>query len=182
MSVTLTYAELAVRIGRSEPAAKSLAKRKRWRRSVGNDGLSRITLDQAELDELADPDRHGIGRPPANSTRAHQAEPSSNPVQSMIADLQAKLAVAEALAMERKEALDFERERANSLGTELVAIRELAAAVDPLKATIEALERALNVEQDRLTEVRMDRDRWHETATRITDPISQRPWWKRLAG
>ncbi len=70
MTLHLTYAELAERIGRSEPAAKSLAKRKRWRRSIGNDGLTRITIDEPELDELADPERRGVGRPPANSNRA----------------------------------------------------------------------------------------------------------------
>src|SRR3954447_22402754 len=47
-TVSLTYPELATRLGRSEDAVKSLVKRKRWRRSIGNDGLARVTLDDAE--------------------------------------------------------------------------------------------------------------------------------------
>src|SRR3712207_871959 len=78
-SVTMTYAELAARLGRTESATKSLAKRKRWRRSVGNDGLARITVDEDELAGMADPDRRGIGRPPANSVRSSVTEPGSNP-------------------------------------------------------------------------------------------------------
>src|ERR687886_625117 len=103
-SLTLTYAELAVRLGRSEAGAKSLAKRKRWRRSVGNDGLARVTIDESELVEMTDPDRRGVGRPPANSTRAKAAEPGSNSVRSAIEpgpnpvhELRARLAVAEAI-------------------------------------------------------------------------------------
>jgi hypothetical protein len=132
MALHITYAELAERIGRSEPAAKSLAKRKRWRRSIGNDGLTRITIDQPELDELADPDRRGVGRPSANSIRASQrSELGPIPVQTAIADLQAKLAVAEALASERKDGLYAERAKAEHLVCEVADLaRQLARVVE----------------------------------------------------
>ena len=171
-AVSLTYPELAARLGRSEDAVKSLVKRKRWRRSIGNDGLARVTLDDAELTDMANPDRRGVGRPPANSTWAKAIEPRSNPVH----DLQAKLAVAEALAAERKEMLDQQRQQLEALGRDLTSARELAAAIDPLRSTVEALRAALDAEKHRLSEIRDDRDRWRAAAT------ARRPWWRRLAG
>jgi hypothetical protein len=166
-TVSLTYPELATRLGRSEDAVKSLVKRKRWRRSIGNDGLARITLDEAELTDMANPDRRGVGRPPANSTWVKATEPRSNPVH----DLQAKLAVAEALATERKEALDREREQVEALRRDLSVAREIAATVDPLRSAVEALRGALDAEKHRLAEVRQERDRLYEAA------IARRLWW-----
>jgi hypothetical protein len=173
MTLHLTYAELAERIGRSEPAAKSLAKRKRWRRSIGNDGLTRITIDEPELDELADPERRGVGRPPANSNRATPpSEPSPIAIQTTIADLQAKLAVAEALAGERKDALDVERAKAEHLVGEVADLaRQLA----------------------RITEEANNRERDLQSRTASVDTAlavartelavwKAQPWWKRLAG
>ena len=169
MALLLTYAELADRIGRSEPAAKSLAKRKRWRRSVGNDGLTRITIDEPELVELADPDRRGVGRPPANSSRAAQSgpppEPGSNPVQTIIADLQARLAVAEALAEERKGAVAVEQDKAERLVGEVADLaRQLARVVGEAGDREKAL-------RDETAQVRAQLDAWRA-----------RPWWSRLVG
>ena len=141
-SVTMTYAELAARLGRTEPAAKSLAKRKRWRRSIGNDGLARITVDEDELAGMADPDRRGIGRPPANSVRTSVTEPGSNPDcgeielgSNPVHKLQARLAVVEALAGERLASLDRERERADRLAAEVTdLVRQLARAAEDATA------------------------------------------------
>jgi hypothetical protein len=33
-----------------------------------------------------------------------------------------------------------------------------------------------------LTASEKDRDRWHETATRLPEPVLTIPWWRRLAG
>lgn len=51
MSVlSLTYDELAERRRISPAAARNLVRRKRWSRSVGNDGKTRISVPEAELD------------------------------------------------------------------------------------------------------------------------------------
>jgi hypothetical protein len=91
--------------------------------------------------------------------------------------LQAKLAAAEGLAAERKEAFERERERANALNLDLIAARELAATVDPLKGTIEALKSALEAERRRSFELSDNRDRWYVMAT------ERRSWfpWRRRA-
>lgn len=191
MSLHLTYAELAERIGRSEPAAKSLAKRKRWRRSIGNDGLTRITIDEPELDELADPDRRGVGRPPANSNRAPSpSEPSSIPVQTAIADLQAKLAVAEALAAERKGTLDVERARAEHLVGEVADLaRQLARITDEASSRERDLQSRVASADIGLAATRAELaalQRQAETnAAQTQDELTAwkaLPWWKRLAG
>jgi hypothetical protein len=164
MALTLTYAELAARLGRSEPAAKSLTKRKRWRRSVGNDGLSRVTLDENELEELADPDRRGPGRPPANSSRSIQSEPGPDPVQTLF-ELRSKLAIAEALAAERKDAFEGEHARAERLIGEVADLaRQLATVTQEAGARERDLQARLSATERELAEMR------------------SRPWWRRLVG
>jgi hypothetical protein len=155
-SLTLSYAELAAHIGRSEIAARSLAQRKRWKRSPGNDGKVRVTIDEADLAEVAKGDRrstdHPTDRPPANGAGARVTD-RPNPVH----ELQAKLAVAQALASER------ERELAD-----LRADRE--AERQTLRGTVEALKQALEAE-------RLLRDELRRELERLS-----RPWWRRLAG
>jgi hypothetical protein len=158
-SVTLTYADLAARIGRSEIAAKSLAKRKRWKRSTGNDGLARITLDESDLDDMANPDRRGVGRPPANATWKKAAEPRSNPVH----ELQARLAVAEALTAERARELGSVRDqlsateaRLRATQDELVAMAQKAGAAGSEIAALQA----------QAIDLKADRDAWRQQAER----------------
>lgn len=191
MALLLTYSELAERIGRSEPAAKSLAKRKRWRRLIGNDGLTRITIDEPELEELADPDRRGVGRPPANSTRANQpSEPGSIPVQTAIADLQARLAVAEALAGERLGALDAERAKAEHLVGEVADLaRQLARVVEEaggrereLQARVTSADSALVAVRDEMAALQGRAEAEIAQARDELTAWKARPWWKRLAG
>ena len=191
MALHLTYAELAERIGRSEPAAKSLAKRKRWRRSIGNDGLTRITIDEPELDELADPDRRSVGRPPANSNRASlTSEPSSILVQTALVDLQAKLAVAEALAGERKDALDVERAKAEHLVGEVADLaRQLARITEEasnrerdLQSRVASADTALAVSRSELASLQM---RTEADIIQVRNELKTwktLPWWKRLVG
>jgi predicted RNase H-like nuclease (RuvC/YqgF family) len=45
----MTYAELGQALGRSSTAARSKALRKHWRRQVGNDGMARVLVPEAEL-------------------------------------------------------------------------------------------------------------------------------------
>jgi hypothetical protein len=191
MALHITYAELAERIGRSEPAAKSLAKRKRWRRSIGNDGLTRITIDQPELDELADPDRRGVGRPSANSIRASQrSELGPIPVQTAIADLQAKLAVAEALASERKDGLYAERAKAEHLVCEVADLaRQLARVVEEaggrereLQARLALADATLVATRDELLALQKRAEADAAEARNELVACKIRPWWRRLAG
>lgn len=171
MALHLTYAELAERIGRSEPAARSLAKRKRWRRLVGNDGIARITIDEPELVELADPDRRTVGRPPANSTRATTpSELSSIPDQTITDDLRAHLAAAQARVIELRSDLDREREETRSERDRANALADRVAdiATEMARAVAEAADREREL---------------HTRAAEAEAALAEfhaRPWWRRL--
>jgi hypothetical protein len=50
---SVTFAELATKLGITVPSAKNLVRRKRWPRHAGNDGLTRITVPVAYVEENA---------------------------------------------------------------------------------------------------------------------------------
>jgi hypothetical protein len=53
---SVTFAELATRLGITVPSAKNLVRRKRWSRHAGNNGLTRITVPVAYVEENASTD------------------------------------------------------------------------------------------------------------------------------
>ena len=104
MIETLSYAALAQRLGCSPEAARALAKRKRWLRSVGNDGKARV---QCDLDE--------VNRPPV----VHR-------VPELLAQVEAlrdELAKAERSAAGHRADFERERDRGDRLMTELATER-----------------------------------------------------------
>ena len=137
-SVTLSYAELAARIGRTEIAAQSLAQRKRWKRSPGNDGKVRVTIDEADLANVAKADRRSTDRPidhpPTNGRGARVTDrPTDRP--NPVHELQAKLAVAQAqLAAAEARAADLQADRDRwHAQAERLAAREALALTDQTK-------------------------------------------------
>ena len=91
---SLTYDELAARLHISGGAARAMVRRRRWPRSLGNDGKARI---QADLSEIAC----------SPSVAPAQAPPS--PLLARIEELQAELAACAATSAQRRG--DYERER-----------------------------------------------------------------------
>jgi hypothetical protein len=124
MIETLTYAALAQRLGCSPEAARALAKRRRWLRSVGNDGKARV---QCDLDE--------VNRPPA----VHR-------VPELLAQVEAlrdELAKAERSAAGHRADFERERERGDRLITELATERTARQAdQDQLAAARAAADKA----------------------------------------
>ena len=57
----VTYAELAELMGCPSGAARARAVRRRWRRQIGNDGLARVLVPEAD---------HGLPGPEAEPRRA----------------------------------------------------------------------------------------------------------------
>ena len=161
-SVTLSYAELAARIGRSEIAARSLAQRKRWKRSPGNDGKVRVTIDEADLANVAKADRRSTDRPidhpPTNGRGARVTDrPTDRP--NPVHELQAKLAVAQAqLAAAEARAADLQADRDRwHAQAERLAAREALALTDQTKPGGLAIVPSVALEP-------------------------RRPWWRRLTG
>ena len=52
-----TYAELAAEMGRTPEAARQIVKRRRWRKSAGNDGKVRVyvPVEEFETERLSEP-------------------------------------------------------------------------------------------------------------------------------
>ena len=71
----MTYDALASALGKTPDAARQLVKRKRWRRTIGNDGKARITVPDDELQPDASPRRIPDGPPTPHLTPAAKVRP-----------------------------------------------------------------------------------------------------------
>jgi hypothetical protein len=100
MIESITYAALAERLSCSAEAARALAKRKRWRRELGNDGKARVMADLAEINRT----------PAADRTPALLAK---------IEALQAELVAWQATAAGHRSDCERERDRCDRLASEL---------------------------------------------------------------
>ena len=125
MSVeTLTYAALGARLKISAAAARSLAKRRRLRRSLSDDGKALVSVDLAEI-------RH-TPRPP----RGRQAG-DIPPLAAKIETLKAEIARLEAGAADHRADFERERERADRLTVELLQATAEAMAAKEVTARLE---------------------------------------------
>jgi hypothetical protein len=134
MSVeSLTYADLAERLGTTQEAARSLVRRLRLPRQTGNDGKVRINIDLAEIQY-----KPMSGRSPAG----HQTDIET--LKAQIAALQVELAELEAgngtvRASAAGHRADFERERdrSDSLMAEALKLSAVAMSARETAARLE---------------------------------------------
>jgi hypothetical protein len=181
---SLTYDELAQRLGITRQSARQLAMRKRWTRKPGNDGMARVSVPFEALTHLE------AGRATRKPTGADTGKPTGteagiearNDTPDQGSDARALIAVLESRISElqgRVADLDVEAKqgraalaRVDVLEALLDAERKrLVEQVDPLKSTIEALKGALEAEKRSSFELRENRDRWYAEAT------ARRSWW-----
>lgn len=167
----MTYPELGEFLGRSEEAARQLAKRRRWRRVISNeDGRARVAVPVEFLE---------MPRPPV------EPRTEDEPDAEQPADDQADAFTAVAVLREQVDRLIGERDAAR---TALEMERVRAAQVDVLKAVLESerarLEDARAAETRRVEDMRADRDRWQAKADEaltalIERSVADRPrsWW-----
>lgn len=158
-TIWLTYDELADRLGIERESARQHVKRKRWARQPGNDGKVRIGVPEEALSARCEPDT------------SRETDPVHEPEQSLDQPLPHDLGVTTVLTR-HIERLEQQLEVALNRVSDRDAI---ASARDLLVMQVEALRAALTVAEK-------DRDRWHETATRTSEPVLWRPWWRRLTG
>lgn len=164
----LTYDELAERLGIERESARQHVKRKRWGRRPGNDGKVRIGVPDEALENRTEPATEG------ETASVH--DPRQTPEQTLPAPAHDPL-VTEVLTrhIERLE-LSLEAALSRAADRDAVASErdKVASEKDVLTVQVEALRAALTASEK-------DRDRWHETATRLPEPSLNQPWWKRLA-
>ena len=152
-------------------AVPQLAKRRRSRRTLGNDGQSPIAapedLDTNPPDDLRPPDQAALRRP-----RVVQTDTSDEAVRdarSLIVMLEARVSE---MSGELKEARADLRQ-AQAVITDLT--RKAAARAEGLDAL-------LAVERERMADLRADMDRWRSQAEQLAatlEPKSSRSWWRR---
>lgn len=112
MLESLTYADLAERLGVSPEAARAYARRKRWGRTVGNDGRARI---QADLGEIVRP----------------AAVPRTAELLAQIGKLRDELAEAGRMAAGHRADFERERDRCDRLSADLSKLAEIMASRRP---------------------------------------------------
>jgi hypothetical protein len=104
---SLTYADLAGRLGTSHEAARSLVRRLRLARQKGNDGTVRVNIDLAEIQHK--PLRQRSPRHPGDF-EALKAQVEQ--LQAKVAKLETEKSSIEAIAVGHRA--DFQRERRRS--------------------------------------------------------------------
>jgi hypothetical protein len=172
----MTYPELGEFLGRSEEAARQLAKRRRWRRIISNeDGRARVAVPV----EFLEAPRPPVEPRTEDEPDTGQPEDDHPDALSMVVLLREQIERLDRDLAAARTALDEERIR--------------AAQVDVLKAVLESerarLEDARAAETRRVEDMRADRDRWQAKAdealaallerTAVDPRMTDRPrfWW-----
>jgi hypothetical protein len=140
----MTYEEAADALGRSPEAIRQLAKRRRWRRTLGNDGKARIAIPVETLDAPRSPND------PRSSDRTAPERSPDAPVEPS-ADARALIAMLEG--------------RVSELAGEVKAARCTIADLTAKAGRVDVLEALVEAEKRRAEELREERDRWHAVAT-----------------
>lgn len=153
---SLTYAEMASTMAITVASAKNLARRKRWPRQRGNDGLVRVLvpLDYRDAGKGAESAEGRHGGPQDGPDEGRQDGGTIAALERHVARLEAALEAAGKALKEARSEADEGRAKA------LVEAVTTAA----MRATLEAV----TGERDRL----LTREQLRE----------QRRWWRRLAG
>jgi chromosome segregation ATPase len=124
MSVeSLTYADLADRLGTTQEAARSLVRRLRLPRQTGNDGKVRINIDLAEIQYKPQPARAPSGHQPDIETLKAQIAG----LQDELKNLEAENSMIRSSAAGHRADFERERDRYDSLMIEV--LKQTAAAM-----------------------------------------------------
>jgi hypothetical protein len=165
-TLSLTYGELADRLGIEREAARQLVKRKRWPKWKGNDGQLKVSIPEEALSN-----RSSSGARPEDESGE---DPADNRIEAGLLPVLNRHI--ERLEVQLDEALKRAGDR-----------DEVAKERDLLVAQIEALRDSTTIQVDALkaalAAAERDRDRWYEVATTpAPEPAPPRAWWRRLVG
>ena len=134
MSVeSLTYADLADRLGTTQEAARSLVRHLRLPRQTGNDGKVRLNIDLAEIQYKPLPTR---------SPRGHQTDIDAlnsrlQALQAEIANLEEENSAIQASAAGHRADFERERDRCDSLMAEALKLTAVAMSARETAARLE---------------------------------------------
>jgi hypothetical protein len=130
---SLTYEELADRLGTSAEAARSLVRRLRLPRKPGNDGRARVTIDLTEIQYT-----------PLRTRRPSDHRADTNGLNARVERLQAEVAALEvekqcleATAAGHRADFEHERDRCDALMSETLKLSGLAMSAREKAARLE---------------------------------------------
>jgi hypothetical protein len=130
---SLTYEELADRLGTSAEAARSLVRRLRLPRKPGNDGKARVTIDLTEIQykplRTRQPSDH---RTDIDGLNTHVEQ-----LQGEVAALQVEKQCLEAAAAGHRADFENERDRCDALMSETLKLTGLAMSAREKAARLE---------------------------------------------
>jgi hypothetical protein len=130
---SLTYADLAGRLGTSHEAARSLVRRLRLARRRGNDGTVRVNVDLAELQYRVLPQRSPRGHRVDFEALKAQVEQ----LQAQVTKLETEKSSIEAIAVGHRADFERERERSDQLMTNTMTLAAVAMSARAKAARLE---------------------------------------------
>jgi len=130
---SLTYIDLADRLGTTQEAARSLVRRLRLPRHAGNDGKVRVNVDLSEIQ---------YKRLPARSPGGHRADIDAlnariQMLQAELARLEVENSCMQASAAGHRADFERERERCNTLMVEALTLAKHAMSAREKAARLE---------------------------------------------
>ena len=152
---SLTYSELAERLGCSPEAARSLSRRLRLVRKPGNDGRVRVIVDLADIQYTPAPTRS----PDGPRTDIDALKSQIEQLQSALTKLETEKNCIEASVAKHRADFEHERARCDKLIAETLVLNKVAMS---------ARETAARLEGE--ASVRRNRQRWWG---RLVTPRSQ---------
>lgn len=139
---SLTYADLADRLGTTQEAARSLVRRLRLPRQTGNDGKVRVTVDLSDIQY----------KPlPARSPGGHRVDIEAlnariQMLQAELARLEVENSCIQATAVGHRADFERERERSDTIMAEALRLTKVAMSA---RETAARLEGELSAQQAR---------------------------------
>jgi cell division protein FtsB len=134
MSVeSLTYTDLADRLGTTQEAARSLVRRLRLPRHMGNDGKARVNVDLSEVQ---------YKRLPARPPGGHQADIDAlhariQMLQAELARLEVENSCIQATAAGHRADFERERDRSDTIMSEALRLTKVAMSARETAARLE---------------------------------------------
>lgn len=170
----MTYDELAEALGKSPEAARQIVKRRRWRRTQGNDGKARISVpvEELQLDQAVDPASTDAVTPRSKPGRSQVDRPDVSEV--LTGHIKRLEGDVQALKEERDREKAIRAEAESSRDQAFELHRNLSIEIGALRSSIETEKARASFERERALELKAERDRWADQASRS--------WWKRLLG
>jgi hypothetical protein len=172
---TMTYQELGEHLGIEPASAKRLALRRRWPKTIGNDGRSRVTVPLDELPDRAASDDAGDRAGDDAARRKPQADDATSDDTDVVATTVTVLS--NHINRLEREIEALKQERAVALSR--------AADRDVLAAQLAALKDALDVANRRGDEQKQRGDEMKAMNDRLAAELAEkraaaRSWWSKV--